>query len=54
MFDGKLGPDTVAALLASLKPRVVINDCIPGRARLSLLGYTETRYGCARLYRLAR
>jgi hypothetical protein len=54
MFDGRLSPDRVAALLASLKPPVVISDCIPGRARLSLLGYTERRYGCARLYRLAR
>jgi hypothetical protein len=54
MFDGKLAPDKIAALLAALKPQVVINDCIPGRARLYLLGYTETRYGCAGLYRLAR
>lgn len=54
MFDGELAANKVVALLAALKPRVVINDCLPGRARLSLLGYTETRSGCARLYRLAR
>jgi hypothetical protein len=51
MFEGKLSPAKVYALFADLQPRVVIDDCEPGRVRLSLTGYSERRYGCAILYR---
>jgi hypothetical protein len=52
MFAGKLTAAQVGALLAQMKPRVVIEDCGHGRVKLALLGYSARRYGCATLYRL--
>lgn len=54
LFDGRLGPDAASALIAQTGARVLLSDCLPGRAEIGPLvrplGFMEQRFGCARRY----
>jgi hypothetical protein len=55
LFDGHVGPVAARRVIGAAGIRVVISDCLPGRAGLSRLlvplGFTSRSYGCARVYR---
>ena len=54
LFDGRLGPAAASALIADAGARVLLSDCLPGRAEIeplvAPLGFVEQRFGCVRRY----
>jgi hypothetical protein len=54
LFDGHLGPAAARALIARARARVLLSDCVRGRAEIDRLvaplGFVEQRFGCARRY----